>query len=375
MPIAEGLNLCLPNPATLSLGMNVALRVAAALALPPLLMMAGCGLPSAPLPPSLKLPEPVADLTAVRYGDDVHLHWTMPKRTTDKVLLKGAQQARICRRIETGPCETAANQPFDPDKPADFVDHLPPADTAGPPRLMTYTIDLLNHAGHSAGPSNSAITAAGAAPPRVDGLTATAQPEGIALHWKSSGGSEIFRIHRELVPQLGAPRASESAGSPALPEQTLEVTGADKGQALDRDAALDRTYRYSVERVLQLTLDGKSFELLSAPSETITIDARDTFPPATPRDLQAVADADAHAIDLSWTPGTEPDLAGYIVYRRDTASDAAAVRISPPNEVAPSFRDANARLGHRYAYSVSAVDRDGNESPRSAEIEESLPQP
>jgi hypothetical protein len=356
--------------------MNVAFRIApAALAISPLLMMVGCGLPSAPLPPSLKLPEPVTDLTAVRHGDEVRLHWTMPKRTTDKVLLKGAQQAHICRQIGTGPCETAADQPFDPAAPADFADHLPPADASGPPRLMTYTIELLNHAGHNAGPSNRAITAAGAAPPRVEGLTATAQPEGILLRWQPAAGTDLVRIHRELVEKPGAPKPSQTGGSPAPLEQTLEVTSPDKGLAIDRDAALDHTYRYSAERVQKLTLDGNSFEVLSAPGIVITIDARDVFPPAVPRELQAVADSEAHAIDLSWAPNSESDLAGYIVYRRDTASNEAAARISPPNEVAPSFRDVNAHPGHRYAYSVSAIDRDGNESPRSAETEESLPQP
>jgi hypothetical protein len=356
--------------------MNVALRaVAAALSLPPLLMMAGCGLPAAPQPPSLHLPEPVTDLTAARYGDEVHLHWTMPKRTTDKVLLKGVQQARICRHIENGPCDTAANQAFDPVKPADFVDHLPPPIASGSPRLMAYTVELLNHAGQSADPSNSAITAAGAAPPQVVDFTAAAQPDGVLLQWRSAGGNEILRIHRVLVAEPGSPKPSQIAGVPMPPEQTLEVTGPDQGRALDRDAALDHTYRYTLERVLKLTLAGKAFEVLSAPSTTVTIDARDVFPPATPRDLQAIADPDARAIDLSWSPNTEPDLAGYIIYRRDTASSASAVRISPPDLVAPSFRDPNAQPGRRYAYSVSAIDRDGNQSSRSTETEESLPQP
>jgi hypothetical protein len=354
--------------------MNVALRVAAALMLPPLLMMAGCGLPSAPQPPSLKLPEPVTDLTAARYGDQVRLNWTMPKRTTDKVILNGAQQAHICRRVETGPRQTVADQAFNPDSPAEFVDHLPPELTTGSPKILAYTVDLVNHAGHSAGPSNTAVTAAGAPPPPVDGLTAAAQPDGVVLRWHPAGGDQLLRIHRVLVPTPGAQKASQVAGSPAPPEQTLEVTGADQGQALDRNAALNHTYRYSAERVLRLTLDGKSFEVLSKPSETITINARDVFPPATPRDLQAVADPEARAIDLSWAPNTERDIAGYVVYRRDTASAAAAARISPPNEVAPSLRDSNPLPGHRYAYSVSAVDVDGNESPRSAETEESLPQ-
>jgi hypothetical protein len=355
--------------------MIVALRVAvAALILPPLLMMAGCGLPSAPQPPSLKLPEPVTDLTAARYGDQVRLNWTMPKRTTDKVLLKEAQKAHICRRVETGPCETVADQTFTPDAPAEFVDHLPPAITTGPAKLLAYTVDLVNHAGHSAGPSNTAVTAAGAPPAPVDGLTAIAQPDGVVLRWHSTGADQLLRIHRVLVSTPDAPKSSQATGSPAPPQQTLEVTGADQGQALDRDAALDHTYRYSAERVLRLTLDGKSFEVLSKPSETITINARDIFPPTAPRDLQAVADPEARAIDLSWAPNTEPDIAGYVVYRRDIASAAPVIRISPPNEVAPSSRDPNPLPGHRYAYSVSAIDLDGNESPRSAEAEESLPQ-
>jgi hypothetical protein len=356
--------------------MNVALRVAAAaLALPPFLMIAGCGLPAAPQPPSLKLPEPVTDLTGVRYGNDVRLHWTMPKRTTDKIVLQGAQQAHICRHIETGPCEVAADQPFGPGAPADFIDHLPPAASNGPPKLMTYTVELLNRSGHNAGASNRAATAAGTPPPRVDGMTATAQPDGILLKWQPVAGTELIRIHRVLITKPGAPKPSQTSGSLTPPEQTLEVTAPDRGVAIDRDAALDHTYRYTAERVQKLTLEGNSFEVLSAPSELVIIDARDVFPPASPRDLQAVADPEAHAIDLSWTPNTEPDIAGYIVYRRDTASNALAVRVSPPGAVAPSFRDASPIPGHRYAYSVSAVDHDNNESPRSSEIEESLPQP
>jgi hypothetical protein len=359
--------------------MNVNLRVAViVLALPPILMAAGCAAPAAPQPPSLKLPTPVTDLTAKRHGDEVHLHWTMPRRTTDRVLLKGAQQARICRVIENDPCEVASHQTFPPDAQADFVDHLPPADGSGQPRPMTYTVELLNQKGNTAGPSNPALTAAGAAPRQVEGLSATAVPEGVLLRWtpapEPGSGTTIIRIHRTLVQTLGAPKPSQAEGVPAPPEQTLEVTGPDKGQAIDRDAALDHTYRYSAERVEPLTLEGKSFEVLSAPGETITVNARDVFPPAAPRDLQAVADPEGHAIDLSWAPNTARDLAGYIVYRRDTASNAPAVRVSPPNEVAPSFRDPNALAGHRYAYSVSAVDRDGNESPRSAETEETLPQ-
>jgi len=355
--------------------MNVLSRAAAiVLALPPILMIAGCAAPAAPLPPSLKLPTPADNLTAVRNGNDVHLHWTMPKRTTDRVMLKGPQQARICRKVKTGPCEVAGEQAFAPDAEANFVDQLPPAATSGATRPMSYTVELLSPKGATAGPSNAVLTAAGVAPPRVDGLSATAVPDGVLLKWTPAPGSVIIRIHRTLVQTPGAPKASQAEGVAAPPEQTLEVTERDQGQAIDRNAALDHTYRYTAERVEKITSEGQTVEFFSAPSETITVNARDVFPPAAPRDLQAVADPDGHTIDLSWAANTERDLAGYVVYRRDTSTSAAALRISPPNTVAPSFRDVNAHAGIRYAYSVSAVDRDGNESPRSAETEESLPQ-
>ncbi|MGH9591666.1 MAG: hypothetical protein ACRD5L_01145, partial [Bryobacteraceae bacterium] len=62
------------------------------------LAVAGCGMPGAPLPPSLNLPNPVKDLAASRTGDQVRLTWTMPKNNTDKLLLKDKVEVRVCRR-------------------------------------------------------------------------------------------------------------------------------------------------------------------------------------------------------------------------------------------------------------------------------------
>ena len=83
----------------------------------------------------------------------------------------------------------------------------------------------------------------------------------------------------------------------------------------------------------------------------------------------------AHAIDCSWTPDTDSDLAGYVVYRRDVTAGTTMERVSPRTPlVAPSFTDAAVVPGHRYAWVVSAIDQDGNESARSPEAEEELPQ-
>ena len=345
--------------------------------------LAGCGMVGPPQPPSLYLPQPPIDLTAVRTGNDVHLHWTMPKRATDKVLLKGDQEAFLCRSVAGGSCEAAGDAKFAPLAQADLTDHLPPALTQGPPRLITYTVQLRNRHGRTAGPSNPAYSAAGNAPEQPSAFAADTRADGIVLHWQpASDSGTLVRMQRVFVQTGHAPAKPDSAEmrkSAEIPaQQTLEVSylsGHDPGRAYDKSAVLDKTYRYTAQRIAMPDLDGRKIEVASEPSPVVTLDARDIFPPAVPSGLVAVASPDEHVIDLSWSPGTENDLAGYFVYRREAGSSSTPIRISSTEPVAgPAFRDVTAKPGVRYAYSVSAIDHDKNESARSPETEESLPQ-
>src|SRR5208282_5533330 len=59
---------------------------------------AGCGTPGAPQLPSLQLARPVEDLTATRVGNRVELDWTLPRKNTDRTLVKHIPETRICRR-------------------------------------------------------------------------------------------------------------------------------------------------------------------------------------------------------------------------------------------------------------------------------------
>lgn len=121
-----------------------------------------------------------------------------------------------------------------------------------------------------------------------------------------------------------------------------------------------------------LTLGGQTMEVQGMPSEPIAVATTDTFPPAVPQGLVAVADAGSGAIDLSWSPNTESDLAAYHLYRRDKQGGLPAQRISSLS-VETSFRDTGVEPGHTYAYSLSALDQSGNESRRSPEVDETLP--
>ena len=113
---------------------------------------------------------------------------------------------------------------------------------------------------------------------------------------------------------------------------------------------------------------------LSAP---VRIDAINKFPPSAPKGLAAVATAGENgsspAIDLSWLPGAEADLAGYIVYRRESA-DAAWQRISPAQPVVgPGYHDPSVEPGHTYSYAVTAIDQNGHESALSAVASDTVP--
>jgi hypothetical protein len=362
------------------------------------LLAAGCGEPGSPQPPSLDLPIPVHNLAAQRVGDVVHLTWTATNRTTDHTAPKGQIITRICR-IEgenpNAPCDRVADQRQKLGTAASYDDILPVNLTARTPALLTYYVELVNHAQKSAGRSNPAYTAEGAAPAALTGLTTSLRAEGVVLHWDSAHDSGCascrIRIERVLegVPHVSPPPAARLAISPMSPSpppvrQTLVVPTAGNetaNQAIDQSIQVDVTYQYRARRVQALMLAGHTIEVLGEESEPVSIQTRDIFPPAVPQDLVAVADDRSKAIDLSWSPDTLPansetHLAGYIVYRREASENGQPQPISGPTPVStPAFRDTHVQPGVAYAYSVSAIDQAGNESARSAEAEETLAPP
>lgn len=359
-------------------------RAGAAAALAAGIAVAGCGLPGAPLPPTLNLPRPVSDLSAARAGNQVTLHWTMPVRNTDKLLLKGSIAVRVCRRESAAPsCSTAGALQLAPGAAGMFTETLPAPLAAGSAQVLTYFVELSNSNGRSAGLSNGANVLAGEAPPAITGLSAEMARTGVLLHWDSvaSGqepGPTVVRLERTLV---APPPAKSGKGLFAPPPEStvqdlLVPAGGTPGVALDKDIRFGETYEFRAQRVLRVTIDGKDFELPSALSPPVRIHAVNAFPPAVPMGLVAVAtpahDAVPASVDLSWQPDTEPDLAGYVIYRREEGQ--AWQRISPPQPVTgPAFHDAGVQPGHTYMYAVSAVGAGGLESARSAEAQETVP--
>jgi hypothetical protein len=310
----------------------------------------------------------------------------MPKRNTDKLLLKDKVQARVCRKEnDAGPCVTAGSMQFAPGADAAFTDTLPDALASGTPRVVTYFVELLNRKGRSAGLSNGAEVPAGEAPAAVEGLSAEMRKDGVLLKWMpgppESEPTAIRLQRKRLTPAQSQAQSRQGplAPPPEPAEQILLVpAGSQKGEALDKDIRFGETYEYRAQRVATVPAGGKKLELAGPFSTPVRIDAEEIFPPDVPTGLAAVAttgeNGAAPAIDLSWQPDTEADLAGYVVYRRE--ADGAWQRISPAQPVTgPGYHDADVQPGHTYFYAVSAINQEGRESARSAEAQETVPGP
>ena len=154
--------------------------------------------------------------------------------------------------------------------------------------------------------------------------------------------------------------------------------GSKEARAIDKTVRLHETYEYRAQRVNRAEVDGKTVELAGELSAPIDVEVKDVFPPNVPTELAVVATAGENgarpAIDLSWQPGSEAELAGYIVYRRQGNSDWQ--RISPVTPgIEPAYHDSQVQPGHTYHYAVTAVSKGGQESERSTEAEETVPQP
>jgi hypothetical protein len=122
--------------------------------------------------------------------------------------------------------------------------------------------------------------------------------------------------------------------------------------------------------------DGNEIE--SYNSEPVTLTPRDIFPPAAPQGLVAAvlpgATPSALVVDLSWSINLETDLAGYRVYRSEQEG-ARGQLMTPDLLPVPAVRDGAVALGHRYWYTVTAVDRAGNESAPSNPVAVDITQP
>ncbi len=343
--------------------------------------LAGCASIGPPVPPSLELPKPPNDLRAVRKGERVYLFWTFPTQTIDRQNVRHPGPTNICRSLEPAMSECGTpvgsisvdtlpllrRQHANLKLQAEYTDTLP-ADLQqqNPTRTITYAVEPLNSSGRSAGLSNQVrVPLAPTLPPPAD-FKAEVTATGIVLTWTcvqpTKGFPDIsdrYRIYRR-TPDKPTDLRLGDVDCPATPFE-------------DHTFEWQKSYEY---RITVLTVVGgeNSSVVEGEDSPEQNVFANDVYPPGVPSGLQAVFSGPGQPpfVDLLWASDTDADLAGYNVYRREEGSQPE--KINTQLVKTPAYRDDKVARGKTYWYSVSAVDLRGNESARSAEASEQIPQ-
>ncbi len=336
--------------------------------------LTACGVPGIPKPPSLNLAQPVTDLRAVRKGDRVYLAWTAPTETTDSLPLHHAGGVVVCRSpgamrpgCAGGVLPVSQPQPTAQGKSRQtFIDAIPASLLESDPNSqMFYSISVFNQNNRTAGISNVVSVPAVTAPAPASDFQAQVTAEGVVVSWKemptqTTGVKHFYRVYRRAEGTTVDVVAGEAPWGSV--------------QLVDHNFEWEKTYSYRATVVTVVHLEGKpDSEFESADTAMVKVFAHDVFPPAVPSGLQAVFSGVGQQpfIDLIWAPDTDADLAGYNIYRHEEGGEPQ--KINSEMVKAPAFRDMNAKPGHTYSYSVSAMDVRGNESARSVEASEAVP--
>jgi hypothetical protein len=350
--------------------------------------VAGCGAPGEPTPPSPQIPEAITDLSAHQAGDAVQLSFSAPSKSTRGERLKepptmevlrgglkpdGMVDPKSFRVVDTIPGSLLAS--YQQKNKVVFEDAIAPdLIRADPGKSVVYEVRARVSDKKTSASSNDVTMNLYPVPERIASIIVTVTENGVQLKWaaptRTSGGEPLAKVfeYRVYRGELG-PASTESAARETRDAKwkvpLAPIGKMRESEYLDGNIDYGKTYGYAVRSVV--SAGGNLLE--SGDSAVAVVTPKDTFPPAAPQGLVAAVlprENGTATVDLSWAIGTEPDLAGYRVYR----SEQEGVRgqlLTPELLATPAYRDTGVPSGKRYWYTVAAVDRAGNESAPSAQ--------
>ncbi len=338
----------------------------------------GCGRRGAPVPPRLAAPAEAGALRAELTDSTILLTWNRPTRNEDGSPLTDLLEFRLFRAVRpVAPSEARGQVTFSllatvrAEQPENAVvqdDQYAFRDDGGsagftPGLRYSYRVQAVNRRGVAGVQSTEVFVDFTLAPPPPVDLVAVAGDGVVNLTWKPPGGPlptgaptpRGYIIYRGLQP--GVYGSQPITAGPIVETQF-------------RDTAVENETTYSY--VVRSAGGDHPPWRESTNSNEVSATPIDLTPPAPPRRLTAIPAPGV--VSLSWGANTEPDLLGYLVYRREPPA-LTAVRLTDTPVQTTTFTDRAVRPEVTYLYTVTAVDRSSrrNESAPSAEVAVTAP--
>jgi hypothetical protein len=347
--------------------------IAALIAATYLLLSAGCARIADPQPPRILVPKSAVDLTCRQLARSIVLSVSMPDLNTDGSRIPTLQRVDIFRVMEPVIEEEIA-APISEKQflaqavriqsipEAEFPDHLndktfivrdEPHNTPESTfytSLFRYAVAFVNNKGQAAGLSNQVTIRPirVAAPPQ--GISGEVTEHAVRLKWTpppALEGTERSAIEGYNIYRSEQPDLFPSSPINALPVKNPEFE--------DEKFQYNKTYYYAVSTIG--SLQNPSAESLR--SSAIQIETRDVFPPAPPKDFNALFEKGV--VLLLWAPSSSSDVVGYRIIRQEKGEEKPQ-RLQQDLIPSLSYRDAAVESGKLYEYSIQAIDSSGNAS-------------
>jgi hypothetical protein len=377
---------------------------------------AACGKKGPPLPPIVRVPDVVTQVTPRRVGDDVFLTVTLPVQNIDgstpvdlqrvdvygytgRTAPPAARFAEVARLVGTATVaaagagtmtirDTLTQDELVPGPPLTVGRASGPA-AAGPegnsrlPLRRFYQVTALSTRNRP-GPPSAILDVGLIQPPDAPvEVTSSYTAETVTISWSPSGGLLGFLVDLAPPPTAaplddgGLPDdAGRLASGPTRYNVYLEAVaaeaadpgagGADVADVVTPPRPVNAAPVTGLRFTAPLAVDGRErcyrVSAVRGAGER-TIEGRlsrptcfvplDTFAPAPPTGLSPIATEGA--VSLVWEANREPDLRGYDV-RRGVAGAETLESITPEPITETRFTDTTVMPGTQYVYTVVAVD-------------------
>lgn len=321
------------------------------------ILWSGCGYVGDTLPPALYIPLPVQDLSALQEDSEIVLQFTLPQRSTEDLPLDGVMEIDLRAAVwENRDWDAAAWEREAQPLPVEVNEEAGLARTPVNGFVNRRVLLRVRVAGKKGRFSAWSEPVALRVLPRQEtpqAVSANATANGVAVAWSLSAQT-----------QDGPPKQVEVWRRQAAETEFRLVASVESGPYVDEGSVWGEPHSYR----LRTRVDADERMAFSRFTDAVNVIPVDTFPPAVPTDLSAVAAASS--VELSWSRNAEADLEGYRVYR--AVDDAEFVLLSA---IVPgsSFSDEKPPTGRRLRYHVTALDTAGNESAPSPAVEALLP--